>query len=181
MGGRQRTTSSAEGAVQREVEDTGELAAQNRAVQREAGGSSKLVAQYNSELRVTLPVFPENIPRKDTGSRDEESDQRVCHGAWAKADFEKVLEKIDATIEGAGVIIPDTSKVKFQGAFYGKGLIDVAVQDVGVTSNLNIVHSMQDVGTRLDVGSPKFSFKLGGDPTEVSKLKRTNRNFVQRE
>uniref|UniRef100_A0A7N2M0K3 DUF4283 domain-containing protein n=1 Tax=Quercus lobata TaxID=97700 RepID=A0A7N2M0K3_QUELO len=100
VGGQQRTTSSAEGAVQREVEDTGELAAQNRAVQREAGGSSKLAAQYNSELHVILPVFPENIPREDTGSRDEESDQRVSHGAWVEADFEKVLEKIDATIEG---------------------------------------------------------------------------------
>ena len=34
---------------------------------------------------------------------------------------------------------------------------------------------MQDARTGLDVGSPKLGFKLGGDPTDVSKQKRTNR------
>ena len=39
-------------------------------------------------------------------------------------------------LRGAGVIILDTSKAKFQGAFCGKGLLDVAVQEAGVTPNL---------------------------------------------
>ena len=105
-------------------------------MQREAGGTSKLAAQYNFRLRVTIPVFPKIIPREDTGSRDKESDQRVSHGAQAEADFKKLLEETDVAIEGAGVIIPDTSKAKFQGAFCGKGLLDVAMQEAGVTPNL---------------------------------------------
>ena len=53
MDGQQKTTSRAEGetmidsqnkAVQREEGGSSELAAQNRAVQREAGGTSKLAA-----------------------------------------------------------------------------------------------------------------------------------------
>ena len=95
-----------------------------------------MAAQYNSRLHVTIPVFPEIIPREDTGSRDKESDQRVSHEAQAEADFKKLLEEINAAIEGAGVIILDTSKAKFQGAFCGKGLLDVAVQEAGVTPNL---------------------------------------------
>ena len=75
---------------------------QNKAVQREAGGTSKLAAQYNSGLRVTGPVFPEIIPREDTEYRGKESDQRVSHGVRAEANFEKVLKKIDAAIEGSG-------------------------------------------------------------------------------
>ena len=51
-------------------------------------------------------------------------------------DFKKLLKEIDAAIKGAGVIILDTSKAKFQGAFCGKGLLDVAVQEAGVTPNL---------------------------------------------
>ena len=31
------------------------------------------------------------------------------------------------------------------------------------------MHSTQDARTRLDVGSPKLGFKLGGDLTDVSK------------
>ena len=52
-----------------------------------------------------------------------------------------VLEKIDATIEGAGVITSNTSEANLQGAFCGKGLIDVDVQEAGVTHKLNIMHS----------------------------------------
>ena len=65
-------------------------------------------------------------------------------------------------IEGARVIISNTSKANFQGAFYGKGLIDVVVQEAGGTPNLNLVHSTQNVGTGLDMGSSKLGFKLGG-------------------
>ena len=188
VGGQQKTTSRAEGesmtnsqnrAVQREEGGSSELATQNRAVQREAGGTSKLDAQYNSRLRVTGPVFSEIIPREDTESRDKESDQRVSHGAWAEADFEKVLEEIDAAIEGEGVIIPDTSKTKIQEAFCGKGLTDVVVQEVGVTPNLNIMHSMQDTRTGLDVGSPKLGLKVADGPTNASKPKKTNRNLCK--
>ena len=50
------------------------LLVQIRTVQREEGGMSKLAAQHNTEPRVTPPTFPKNIPRKDTGSRDKESD-----------------------------------------------------------------------------------------------------------
>ena len=39
----------------------------------------------------------------------------------------KVLKKIDAAIEGAGVFTSDTSEANLQGAFCGKGLIDVDV------------------------------------------------------
>ena len=143
--GQQKTTSRAEGktktgsqnrAVQREEGGSSELATQNRAVQKEAGGTSKLAAQYNFGLHVTIPVFPEIIPREDTESRDKESDQKVSHGAQAEADFKKLLEEINAAIEGPGVIILDTSKAKFQGAFCGKGLLDVAVQEAGVTPDL---------------------------------------------
>ena len=83
MDGQQKTTSRAEGetmidsqnkAVQREEGGSSELATQNRAVQREAGGTSKLAAQYNFGLHVTIPVFLEIIPSEDTGSRDKESD-----------------------------------------------------------------------------------------------------------
>nr|POE84068.1 hypothetical protein CFP56_32822 [Quercus suber] len=114
-------------------------------------------------------VFPEIIPREDTESRDKESDQRVSHGARAEADFEKVLEEIDVAIEGEGVIILDISKTKIQEALCGKGLIDVAVQEVGVTPNLNIMLSMQDTRTRLNVGSPNLGLTLGGVPTDASK------------
>ena len=86
-----------------------------------------MATQHFVKPRVTAPVFPENIPRNDTGSRDKESVQRINQGAWAKADFVKVLEKIDATIEGAGVITSDTSEANLQEAFCGKGLIDVDV------------------------------------------------------
>ena len=184
VGGRQKTTSKSEGelmtdsrnrTVQREEGGSSELAAQNKAVQREVGGTSKLAAQYNSGLRVTGPVFPEIIPREDTESRDKESDQRVSHGARAEADLE-VLEEIDAAIKGVGVIIPDTSKIKIQVALCGKGLIDVAVQEVGVTPNLNIVHSAQGTRTGLNVGSPKLGLKLGNVPIEACRQKKTNRN-----
>ena len=37
------------------------------------------------------------------------------------------------------------------------------------------MHSTQDARIGLDVGSPNLGFKLGGDPTDVSKQKRTNR------
>ena len=84
----------------------------------------------------------------------------------------KVLEKIDATIEGAGVITSDISKANLQGAFSGKGLIDVDVQEARVTHNLNIVHSTQEVRTGLDIGSSMLGFKLGSEPTEVSKKKK---------
>nr|POE62140.1 hypothetical protein CFP56_40233 [Quercus suber] len=94
-----------------------EMVAQNRAVQRVVGGSSKPVVQ--KVAGGALLDFPENIPREDTVYRDEESDlrakendQRVNIGAWAEADFERVLEKIDAAIEGEGVNTPDTSKAK---------------------------------------------------------------------
>ena len=103
------------------------LLVQIRTVQREEGGMSKLAAQHNTEPRVTPPTFPKNTPRKDTGSRDKESDQRINQGAWVEADFVKVLDKINAASEGARVITSDTSKANFQGAFCGKGLIDVDV------------------------------------------------------
>ena len=89
-----------------------ELPAQIRTVQREKGGASELAAQHIVEPRVTPQVFSENIPRNDTGSRDKESVQRINQGAWAEADFVKILEKIDAAIEGAGVITSDTSEAK---------------------------------------------------------------------
>ena len=98
--GQQKTTSRAEGetmtdsqnrAVQREEGGSSELVAQNRTVQREAGGTSKLAAQYNSRLHVTIPVFLEIIPSEDTESRDKESDQRVSHRAQAEADFKGKL------------------------------------------------------------------------------------------
>ena len=93
VGGRQRSTSRVEGEIM--------IDSQNRAVQREAVGRSELVAQKNSGFRGTLPVFSKNIPiRGDTGSLDKERDQRVSHVAWAEVDFEEVLEKIDAAIEG---------------------------------------------------------------------------------
>ena len=38
------------------------------------------------------------------------------------------------------------------------------VQEARVTHNLNIVHSTQDVGTRLDMGSSMLGFKLGSEP-----------------
>ena len=104
-----------------------ELPAQIRTMQREVGGTSELAAQHIVEPRVTPPVFPKNIPRNDTGSRDKESVQTINQGAWAEADFVKVLEKIDAAIEGAGVITSDTSEANLQGAFCGKGLIDVDI------------------------------------------------------
>ena len=69
--------------------------------------------------------------------------------AWGEADFEEVLEKIDAAIEGAGVIIPDTSMAKSQEVLCGMGLIDVVVQEVGVTPNLNVEYSLQDLRARL--------------------------------
>ena len=50
------------------------------------------------------------------------------------------------------------------------------VQEAGVTHNLNIVHSTQEVGTGLDMGSSMLGFKLGSEPTEVSKQKRANRS-----
>ena len=179
------TTTRAEGesmmdsqnkTVQREESGSSELAVQNRAVQRKAGGTSKLAAQYYFRLCFTGPVFSKIIPREDTESRDKESDQRVSHGERAEAYFEKVLEEIDAAIKGEGVIIFDTSKTKIQEALCGKGLINVAVQEVGVNPNLNIVHSTQDKGSGLDVGSPKLGLKLGDVPTEASKQKKTNRN-----
>ena len=86
------------------------------------------------------------------------------------------MEKIDAAIEGEGVIIPDTSQAKLQGAFCCKGLIDVDVQEAEITTNLNIVIPSQDVGSGLVVGSSKLGFKFGGEPIEVSKLNRANRN-----
>ena len=104
-----------------------ELLAQIKTMQREEGGMSKLATQHNTEPHVTPPTFSENIPRKDMGSKDKESDQRINQGAWVEADFVKVLEKINAAIEGARVITSDTSKANFQGAFCGKGLIDVDV------------------------------------------------------
>ena len=36
------------------------------------------------------------------------------------------------------------------------------------------MHSIQDVGTRLDIGLSMLGFKLGNEPTEVSKQKRAN-------
>nr|POE50022.1 hypothetical protein CFP56_38464 [Quercus suber] len=140
-----------------------------------AGGTSKLAAQCNFGFLVTSPTVPEIIPREDTMFRDKESDQRVSHGTWTEADFEKVLEEIDAAIKGEGVIIPDTSKMKIQEALCGKGLIDVAVQEVGVTPNLNLVLSTQDTRIGLDVGSPKLGLTLGGSLTDASKQKRPNR------
>ena len=83
-------------------------------------------------------------------------------------------------IEGARVIISNTSKANFQGAFYGKGLIDVVVQEAGGTPNLNLVHSTQNVGTGLDMGSSKLGFKLGGEPIDVNKQKRANRSSCKR-
>ena len=47
-------------------------------------------------------------------------------------------------------IIPDTSKAKSQEVFYGMGLIDVVVQEVGVTPNLNVEYSLQDLRARLE-------------------------------
>ena len=67
VGGRQKTTSRAEGEMGME----NEMTTQNRAVKRVAGGTSKLAVQRVAGG--TLPVFPENIPRKDTRPRDEES------------------------------------------------------------------------------------------------------------
>nr|POF01559.1 hypothetical protein CFP56_66292 [Quercus suber] len=161
--------------MQREDGGSSELAVQNRAEQREAGGMSKLAAQCNSGFRVTGPAVPEIIPKEDMESWDKESDQRVSHGTRAKADFEKVLEEIDAAIEGEGVIILDTSKTKIQEAVCGKGLIDVAVQEVGSNPNLNLVLSTQDTRTRLDVGLPKLGLTLGGGLIDASKQKRPNR------
>ena len=63
VGGRQKTTSRAEGEMRME----NEMAMQNRAIQKVAGGMSKLAAQRVADG--TLPVFLENIPRKDTGPR----------------------------------------------------------------------------------------------------------------
>ena len=88
----------------------------------------------------------------------------------------KVLEKIDAAIEGARVITPDTSEANLQEAFCGKGLIDMDVQEARVTHKLNIMHSTQEVGTGLDMGSSMLGFKLGSKPTEVSKQKRANKS-----
>ena len=50
------------------------------------------------------------------------------------------------------------------------------VQEAKITINLNIVIPSQDVGIRLVVGSSKLGFKLGGEPTEVSKLDKANRS-----
>ena len=76
----------------------------------------------------------------------------------------KVLEKINAAIEGARVITPDTSEANLQGNFCGKRLIDVDVQEAGVTHKLNIMHSTQEVGTGLDMSSSMLGFKLGSEP-----------------
>ena len=46
---------------------------------------------------------------------------------------------------------------------------------MGVNPNLNVVHSTQDKGTGLDMGSPKLGLKFGEVPTEASKQKKTNR------
>ena len=97
MGGRQKSISRTEG----ETRLVSELSAQIKTVQREEGGTSELAAQHIVEPRVTPPIFPENIPRRDTGSRDKESVQRINQRAWAEANIVKVLEKIDAAIEGA--------------------------------------------------------------------------------
>ena len=79
-------------------------------------------------------------------------------------------------IEGAGVITFDTSEANLQGAFCGKGLIDVDVQEAGVTHNSNIIHSTQEGGTGLDMGSSLLGFKLRSEPTEVSIQKKANRS-----
>ena len=69
MGGRQKLVSRVEG----ETRLVSELPTQIRMVQREEGGTSELAAQHIVEPRVTPPVFPENIPRNEMGSRDKES------------------------------------------------------------------------------------------------------------
>ena len=69
MGGRQKSVSRVEG----ETRLVSEPPTQIRMVQREEGGTSELAAQHIVEPRVTPPVFPENIPRNDMGSRDKES------------------------------------------------------------------------------------------------------------
>ena len=45
----------------------------------------------------------------------------------------------------------------------------MVVQEVGVTPNLNIMHSMQDTRTGLDVGSPKLGLKVADGPTNGAK------------
>nr|POE80671.1 hypothetical protein CFP56_39309 [Quercus suber] len=161
-----------------------EMMSQNKEVQSAAGGTSKPAEQRGEDG--TLAVSPENIPRKDTGPRDVESnlrvkekDQRADIGAWVEADFVKVLEKIDASIEGERVNAPDTSQAKLQGVFCGKGLIDVDIQEAKVSTNLNIVSTSQEFGDGPVVGSSKLGFKFEGGPMEISKLNRANRNSCQ--
>ena len=96
VGGRQKSVSRAEG----EMRLVSELPAQIRTVQREKGGASELAAQHIVEPRVTPQVFPKNIPRNDTGSRDKESVQRINQGAWAEADFMKVWRRLMRQLRG---------------------------------------------------------------------------------
>ena len=72
-------------------------------------------------------------------------------------------------------IIPDTSKAKSQEVFCGTRLIDVAIQEVGVTPNLNVEYFSQDLRAGLEVDSSRLGFKIGCEPVDVSKPKRTNR------
>ena len=69
-------------------------------MQREEGGTSELATQHFVKPRVTPPVFRENIPRNDTGSRDKESVQRINQGAWAEADFMKVWRRLMRQLRG---------------------------------------------------------------------------------
>nr|POF20228.1 hypothetical protein CFP56_36013 [Quercus suber] len=136
-----------------------EMMSQNEAVQSTAMGTSKLAEQRGADGTL--------------------ADQRADIRAWAEADFMKVLEKIDAAIEGEGVIAPDTSQAKLQGAFCGKGLIDVDIQEAEVSTNLNIVSPSQEFGAGPVVGSSKLGSKFEGGPTETSKLNRANKNSCQ--
>lgn len=149
---------------------------QNRTGQRAAVGRSELAAQNNSGFRGMFPVFSENIPiRGDTGCLDKEKDQRDSHVAQRDADFEEVLEEIDAEIVEVGDIIHGSSNVKSQKALCGTSLIDVAVQDAGGTPNLNAENILQVLRVGLDVDSFRLGFKIGCDSADVIKSKRTYR------
>lgn len=51
----------------------------------------------------------------------------------------------------------------------------MAVQDAGVTPNLNVENILQVLRVGLDVDSSRLGFKIGRDSADVIKSKRTNR------
>ena len=71
-------------------------------------------------------------------------------------------------------VIPESSNEKSREALCGTSLIDVAVQDAGVTPNLNVENISHVLRVGLDVDSSRLGFKIGCDSTDVIKSKRTN-------